>query len=311
MSILFFLLSSVGRAEILFSESFENNNFSSRGWYDGNPTANGIVSGGQSGNCLKWAWAQNSVTPSDFTRSRRLFTATDSLSVSFYVKFESNWRGSQVDYHPHIINILSNLDGDWDGPSWSYLDTYIEFMSGIGAPYNINPQIALQDGKRINVAACPGNPPCDATNTENRAIGGCNGCAAGSACGNISDCYRCASGWCNGRIWKPSNILGKDQWVKVETYFKMNTVSQNVGQANGVLKMWINGMQIMNYSNLIYRTNQDATKKFRQFIFGPWIEVGAPIAQTMWLDELVLSTDEPYVSGDISPPAPPQNLFVN
>ena len=42
-----FSIANSSQADILFSESFENNNFSSRGWYDGNPTANGIVSGGQ------------------------------------------------------------------------------------------------------------------------------------------------------------------------------------------------------------------------------------------------------------------------
>src|SRR3989339_2175989 len=41
----------------LIEESFDNNSFAARGWYDN--TAHGtIVSGGQTGNCIQWAWAQ-------------------------------------------------------------------------------------------------------------------------------------------------------------------------------------------------------------------------------------------------------------
>ncbi len=306
-------LAGIARAEVLFTESFENNNFSARGWYDGNPSAGGIVSGGQSGNCFKWAWTQGAVMPSDFQRSRKLFTDTDSLYISFYIKFDQNWRGSQVDYHPHMIYLLSNLDGDYAGPSYSFLDTYIEFKSDIGSPYATRPMLLVQDGRRVSRSGCNGNLPCDiSASSENRAVGGCNGCKAGSACGNFSDCYQCSSGWCNGRGWLPSNVsVSKGRWVRVEYFFKMNSISQNVGQPDGALKMWLDGTQVVNHSNMVYRTNQDATKKFRQFMFGPWIEVGSPIAQTMWLDELVVGTDEPYVSGDTSAPAAPGNLNVN
>jgi hypothetical protein len=291
---------------VLFTENFEDANFATRGWYDN--TGHGtIVSGGKSGNCLQWAWASGQTTPTNGAALRKKFTATESLYVSFYVKFQSTWRGSQKAYHPHMIYVPSNLDDDYCGLSSNYLNTYIEAVSDIGGSYAIRPTIAIQDNLRVN-ATCSGNPPCDLTaTTENRSVAYCNGCKGGADCGT-GICYNDGS-WYSSNAWQTaSNSIPKDQWVRVETYFRMNTVSANIGQADGIMKLWIDGVNVIDHANIVYRTNQDATKKWSQFVFAPYIGDGSPIAQTMWVDELTVGTANPYTGN--SAPNPPTGLRV-
>lgn len=290
----------------LFTESFENNSLAARGWYDN--TGHGtIVSGGQSGKCLQWSWGAGQTAPTNGAAVRKKFAATDSLYVSFYIKFQSTWRGSQKPYHPHMIYIPSNLDPDYSPLADNYLNTYIEAVSDVGSPYTIRPAIAIQDNKRVNTSC--GSLPCNlTTTTENRSVAYCNGCKSGANCGT-GVCYNDGS-WYSANLWGAStSSIPTNQWVHVETYFKMNTISGNLGQADGVMKMWIDGVNIINYSNIVYRTNQDATKKWSQFVLAPYIGDGSPIAQTMWIDELTVGTGEPN-GEDPTKPSPPTNLRI-
>jgi hypothetical protein len=296
-------------ATTLFTESFQDNNLSARGWYD-NTNHGTIVSGGQSGNCLQWAWTSGQTTPANGGSIRKKFTPTDSLYVSFYVKFQSTWRGSQQPYHPHMIYIPSNLDPEYCPLASNYLSTYIEAVSDVGSPYTIRPMTGMQDNLRVN-SSCAGGPPCNMTTiTENRSVTFCNGCKAGADCGQEGICYNDGSSWYSVNIWKPgSSSIPTNQWVHVETYYKMNSISGNIGQADGVMKMWIDGVNIINSTNVVYRTNQDATKKWAQFVLAPYIGSGSPITQTMWIDELTVGTGEPN-GEDPTKPSPPTNLRV-
>jgi len=297
---------------VLFSESFDNNSFSSRGWYD-NAAQGTIASGGQSGNSLQWAWSQGATTPTNGGAMRKKFTPTDSLFVSFYVKFQSGWRGSQKAYHPHLIMIPSDLDTDYAPLANNYLQTYIEFVSDVGSPYTIRPLLGLQDEKRVNTAN--GTPPNNLTAvTENRSVNYCNTPVSSGALGT---CYA-DNPYYSANTWKASNAsLSTNVWHKVDVYFKMNTISNNKGQSNGIMQQWIDGTLVINRSDVLYRTAQDATKKWAQFVLAPWIGDGSPIAQTMWIDELKVSTSgsgtgttPPPSGGDTTPPAVPTGLSV-
>jgi hypothetical protein len=309
---LFFVVILNGRqyvsAATLFEEKFEDKNYASRSWYD-NASQGNIASGGQSGNCMEWTFAKGQTAPNNGSSMRKKFTATDSLYVSYYLKFQSTWEGSQQSYHPHMFYVPSNLDSDYCSLADNYLNTYIEAVSDIGSPYNIRPTIAIQDNLRVN-STCTGSPPCNMTSTENRSVAYCNGCKTEADCGQ-GICYN-DSGWYSSNYWTTTQYaIPKNQWSHIEVYFKMNSISSSVGQADGVMKMWIDGQNVFNKNNIIFRTNQDATKKWAQFVLGPYIGVGSPIAQTMWVDELKLSTDEPYTSTDTTPPAAPKNVVVN
>ena len=88
-----------------------------------------------------------------WSAKRHLFTPTPTVYVSFWVKYSTNWVGSGQTYHPHEFVILSDLDGDWDGPSDNYLTAYIENVYNNGG----YPRLALQDSKNVNLNF--GTPP--------------------------------------------------------------------------------------------------------------------------------------------------------
>lgn len=295
----------------LFTENFDNNSFSSRGWYDN--YNHGIITnvGCQAGSCLEWSWAAGATNPTNGGTMRKKFAPTDKLYVSFYAKFPSNWRGSQKDYHPHMINILSDLDSDYSPLAGNYLNTYIEFVSDKASPYSIRPSLALQDTLRTNTGqgALPNNLT---SSTENRSVNYCNGYKATQDKGQIQTCYDTGGGyWYSATGWKnESKSLSLGEWHKVEVYFEMNSINNNVAQANGVMKEWVDGQEVINHSNIIYRTAQDAAKKWAQFDLAPWIGDGSPIAQKMWLDELTVSNSLPGGNTDTTPPVVPSGLRV-
>lgn len=284
---------------LLFSESFENNSYASRGWYD-NTSHGTIVSGGQSGNALQWSWGSAATTPTNGGSMRMQFAPTDSLYLSYYVKFQTGWRGSQKAYHPHMLYVLSDLDNAASAYSPlanNYLQTYVEFLSDVGSPYTIRPQLAIQDQKRVNTSS--GTPPNNLTAvTENRSVAYCNTPVSAGATGT---CYA-DNPYYSANTWKASTAsISTNAWHHVEVYLKMNTISGGKGQANGLMQEWIDGVQVINRSDVLYRTAQDATKKWAQFVLAPYIGDGSPIAQSMWLDELKVSTSPPGTAAIIAP----------
>lgn len=291
-------------SSILFKESFEDSNFAQRGWYD-NTNHGTIISGGQTGNGLQWTWAQGGTKPFNGAAMRKLFPATDSLYVSFYTKFQSGWEGSQKAYHPHLITIPSDLDSIYAPLANNYLDTYIEFIADVGSPYAIRPQLGIQDSLRVNTSL--GTPPNNLTaTTENRSVAYCN---SPEISGALGTCYN-SGGWYSANTWLASSAsVSTNAWHHVEVYFKMNTISGGKGQANGIMTKWIDGVKVIDHSNIVYRTNQDATKKWAQFVLSPYIGDGSPIAQTMWIDELSVATAIPTGSS-IAAPAAPTNLTI-
>ncbi|MBJ6727570.1 hypothetical protein [Geomesophilobacter sediminis] len=282
-----------------FTESFENNSFASRGWYD-NTNQGTIVSGGQSGNCLQWNWAAGAVTPTNGASSRLAITPTDTLYLSFYVKFQSGWQGSQKTYHPHLMYILSDLDynaNHYSPLANNYLQTYVEFLSDIGNPYGVHPQIALQDEKRVNTSY--GTPPNNlSATTENRSVNYCNTPVYSGV--NGQTCFA-DNPYYSSNIWLSSATVPTGGWHHVEVYMAMNSVTNGKGNNDGIMQEWIDGTPVINQANILYRTAQDATKKWAEFVLAPYIGDGSPIAQSMWIDELTIQPTKP---GNAAPSAP-------
>lgn len=293
----------------IFTEGFDDDNFSSRDWFDDTSKIVDTSHKYSGTGSLKYTWTQSGIVPNNGLALRKEFDPTDELYVSFRIYFEDIYRGSQVNYHPHFIYILSDLDNPWGGLARNYLNTYVEFVSDIGSPYELRPQIQLQDSLRVNTNL--GATPNDLTEvTEDRSAMYCNGCKSGAECGT-GDCF--GSPRYSANYWKDTSIeIPKGQWVHYEAYFKMNTISGGVGQADGLMKLWIDGKLSLNYSNIVYRTNQDATKKWATIVLAPYIGDGSPIAQSFWVDDLKLATSySGSGAGDtVSLPAPPTGLKI-
>lgn len=286
-------VSSVNAASaVLFQEDFEDTDFASRGWYD---SPGGTLSSTEatpgSTKSFECRFASGGQVCAGGTPSRHLFTATDSIYVSYYVKYSANWEGSNTYYHPHEFFIMTNEDSAFWGPSTSHLTAYIEQNEG-------KPLLLLQDALNIDNA----QPNVDLTGiTENRGIAGCNG--------GGGTCWYDGSIWRNEKVWPASMVYFQDtagayyknDWHHVEGYFKLNTVSAGVGVADGVMKYWYDGVLIISDSSVIMRTGQYPNMMFNQFLMSPYIGDGSPVDQTMWVDDLVVSTTAPA-------PSPPTNL---
>lgn len=284
---------------IFFTENFDDTNFAARGWYD--VTAGTIDTGVYSpsgGNAsLKISWTQGSTTP--IAPRRHLFTASDTVYLSYWVKFGTagvTWQGSGQTYHPHIIQLLTDADGDFAAPALSHLSMRIETTL-------FTPRMEFQDGMRINSAQLGVNLLGTSTT---HAIAGGNGSQPGS---NASYWFDGTDYWNNSDYDATSPAFVNDTWHHVEVYVAMNSVSNGVPQADGILKYWVDGNLVVSQTNVYLRTAQYSTQKFDKFLLVPYIGApgGSPIAQDMWIDNLVVANQP--ASSQTSVPAP-TNLRV-
>jgi len=288
---------------ILFKESFEDTNFSARGWYDNtNLQLSTTEHIGGSASSAEFHFLQGATTPTSGGSIRKKFAETDEIYVSYYVKYSANWEGSNKNYHPHEFMILTNIDDDWSNLAYTHLTTYIEQNEG-------NPLLAIQDGQNID----EGNIGFNLTSvTEQRSVAGCNGDSDGYGDGT---CYPSGTVHWNGKLWKTDIIYFSDHtgqyykndWHHIEVYIKLNSISDGIGQKDGVLRLWYDNNPIINYNDVILRTGQHPNMRFNQFIIAPWIGDGSPIDQSFWVDNLTVSTSRPL---SLLAPSAPTNLRI-
>jgi hypothetical protein len=285
-------------ADVLFTETFENANFASRGWYD---TTNYQVTSAESvpgsGSSMVVTWTSGQTNPGGLGAMRRDFSSTEDVYLSYWVKYSSNYVGSQQNYHPHEFMFLTNQDG-YIGPAISRTTAYIEQVGGV-------PLVAFQDSVNIDTNQIG----VDLTGvSEFRSVNGCNGNQGGA---DFSDCYNW-NGWRNGRGFRSpiqafSNSQGqyyKGDWQFVEAFIEMNSVVGGIGQADGRVRYWIDGELLIDRPGLILRTGEFPSMEWDQLLFGPYIGDGSPVTQTMWVDNLTLRDDLP------SAVTPPLNNLV-
>jgi hypothetical protein len=292
-----------GGGTILFVESFDNGDFGGRGWYDGGtPTLSTTdkVAGASSFQCT---FQQRSApgTPSTCpSPARHTFVATESVYASFWLKLSTNWVGSGLPYHPHMMHFINDLDGNWVGPSHTYLTTYMEVVGGRAL-------LALQDAKNVDLGCilrnddtfvgCGGNFSTYVFG-EDRSVCACNG-LMGLVDGR--DCFSNGDGtWYSARSWDyPGAFVDdagpfyKGDWHFVEIYFEMNTIAGGIAQADGKIRWLQDGVTLIASDNILLRTGQRPTLAFKQFAVMPYIGDGSPITQSFWLDELTVATARP------------------
>jgi hypothetical protein len=275
---------------ILFQENFEDAALNSRGWYDNTSvqlSTTEHITG--SSSSAQYHFLAGATTPTSGGSQRHKFTPSNSLYVSFYVKYSANWVGSGVAYHPHEFYILSTMDGDYDGPSQNYLDVYVEHNYQNGG----KPRLAFQDNKSVNYSY--GQVPNNLiATTEDRSTGGCNGVVESNI---FSECFNFGTYWYNDKqltgpvVFQPSPGPGyKGDWNFVEAYFQLNTIANGIGQADGVAQYWFNGTLIIDRHDILFRTGAHPTLQFSQFIIAPYIGDGSPVDQSMFVDNLRAAT---------------------
>jgi uncharacterized protein YjdB len=286
-------VTSGGGGAVLFQETFEDNAFAARGWYDNtSPVTTTAQHLPGSTRALEMHYLPGATTPVAGGSTRHLFPATPTVYVSYWVKYSSNWVGSGQLYHPHEFLIMSDLDGDWDGPSNGWLVAYIEHNYQNGGI----PRLQLQDNKAINTSFGP--PPINLVGvTENRSTSGCNGVVESNV---VATCFNMPP-WYNGKelhasqVWfQPNPGPGyKGDWNHVEAYFQINSIAGGTGVADGVMQYWFNGTLVLDRHDILFRTGARPSINFHQFLIAPYIGDRSPVDQYMWVDNLMVATSKP------------------
>lgn len=293
---------SAQAATPLLVEKFDDAALSSRGWYDGGtPVISKTERIPGSSGSLQYTFRAGSTTPTSGGAMRHGFAETDSIYLSYHIKYSDNWVGSQKPYHPHMFHFLTNLDGKWSGLAETHLTAYVEDNGG-------RMRFIIQDTKNIDQNQIGKNL---VGATENRGVAGCNGDSDGHGAG---DCYKSGSLYRNGKSWSSRNVNFssargpnyKGDWHQVETYVKLNSIVNGKAVADGIVRMWIDGKTVIDHNNVMLRTARNANMRFNQIAIGPYIGDGSPVEQTFWVDELVVAKEPPKAAQ--ARPSAPSNV---
>ncbi len=290
-----------GGGTILFEERFDDANFGARGWYDGSSgTIDTTERAPGSTSSYQCAFAPGATGCTSGTPARHLLTATETAYLSFWIKFSPSWVGSGRAYHPHMMHFINDLDSRWVGPAHTHLTTYVEVVGGRAL-------LALQDSKNADLACllrndgsfvgCGGDFATYAF-TEDRSVCACNG-IVGDLDGK--DCFPNGNGtWYSSRSWSSPNAFvdgpgpnAKTDWHFVEVYFEMNSISGGIGVPDGKIRWVQDGRTLISSDAILMRTGARPTLAFNQFAMLPYIGDGSPVAQSFWIDDLVVATARP------------------
>ncbi len=275
------------KGALVMSESFENNNWSARGWYDGT-NSTGTTAGGYQGNALNWTWVTGNTNPTGFSTIRRILAQSfDEFIIEYYVKHGTGWVGSGVNYHPHLIHIVSTEDWAVNGygpMAGNHSNLYFESLVNGGVNY---PQIAHQDRERAVSSRS------DLTGvTETRSANDCDTPRALSGA-TSGTCYSSGGGWYSANTWRSSTVnIPAGEWVKITSHVKKNTFTAGIGNFDGILRVWVNDALAIESTSVMYAAGTYADTEWNKIALAPYMQPGngSPANQTMWLDELSVWT---------------------
>lgn len=305
----FFLLAfaspSSAAERVLFEESFEDTSWADHGWYDGpqiRTTTEEKVTGNRS--CV-WHWEkEGDVLPSG-KGGRVKLDPVDNITFTFKVKHSESWQWTGVRWHPHEFLFMTNVDPDGMGPAYTHLTFYVERVNGV-------PRLGIQDSRNID----EGRLGEDLVGvTEFRSVAGGNGDSDGHGTGNH---YRAGEHYRNGKHWDPPGVFFADvwgdylktDWHELKTRIVLNTLKKRppqvvqtggdkgqvatnfVGQKDGIIQMWYDGVLIMEHRDVVFRTGEHPDLKIDKFLMLPYIGPGARGEQKIWIDDLLITTEE-------------------
>ena len=243
--------------ESLFTESFDDADLQSRGWYDLGRTR--IVGNAKAGNgCIEYEWVKGQGNVQGSSPMRRLFEPTDRVYLRYYLKLSKGWGWSGRNYHPHLSHFMTTENGKWHGPAASHLTTYTEPVGG-------KLRLALQD---IQNKDAP------------------HGLTQGPLKGGY-----------NGQFFDSREVLfNDDQWHLVEAYFQLNTLDLAADKPirDGVVRGWFDGKLVVEETDVVLRSTDFPKMQFNQFLLMPYFGPGLlPHPQKLWIDELSVARERP------------------
>jgi len=278
-------------ARLLFAESFEDTQWTERGWYDGPHMEIVAADDAPEGKtvCI-WDWQHaGDVSPSGGGARASLPPVTE-VTLSAHVRHDPEWQWTGRGWHPHMFHFVTDADDKYVGPAHTHLTFYVEAVDGI-------PRLAIQDGRNIDEERV--GQDLSAV-TEARSVAGCNGDSDGHGEG---DCYSVGARHANGKVWQADGIwFSADKgprymgdWHHVQAHFRLNTVVDGVAQRDGALQYWYDGELLIDFADVVFRTGQHPDMHIDQFLMTPYYGPGVPRAQRMWVDDLRIYEGRPEV----------------
>ena len=288
-------VATVSASVTFITETFEDSNFTSRGWYDmgGSPVIDPVNPHSGFG-CVRFTWSPGNSLPDTGWAARRLFTPTDRVYIEYWVRFSSNWSGSGLVFNPHEWQIVTTEDSAFVGPASTRLTALVQsnYQSGIVGHILATDQVNI-DNSNIGV---------DRTGvTEVRATQGCNGFLETTH--TKTSCFDGGGGiFQNSREWHDTTVsisdAEKTNWHKVGAYFQLNTVSGGIGQQDGIIRYWVDDVLKMSHTGVVLRTGQYPNMLFNQLLMIPSMgSGGSPSTQSVWYDDLTVDANPPPTGG--------------
>ena len=288
------------KGSVLFTESFEDDSWSARGWWDGGASGGNAVvnSGGQSGNALTWTWAEDGDVPTGWEAMRnRLASSASEFLIEYYVRLETGWQGSGLDWQPLIIHLMSTVDGDYAGLAHANSGLYFE----VSGSY---PRTGHQDNLRVNTSN--GTVPNDLRAvTETRSANHCNTPYSLSGA-DTYDCFAIGEDYYSANWWVSDTVsIPAGTWTKITAHVKRNTFTGGVGNFDGIMRLWVGDQLAISSDTVLYAAGAYQSTAWDKIVLAPYIGDGSPALQTMRLDELAV-----YEVANGSPPITPNGTRV-
>lgn len=249
-----FFISAEAPEDVLFRESFDDDQWSTRGWYDGGVcriSENSM----QGAGCIEYEWLKNVQPVRGSSAKRHLLSPVEEVYIRFYIRLSKEWQWTRVNYHPHLTHFLTTENSDYHGPAVSHLTLYIEPVNG-----------------KLRLAA---------TDIQNENM------PHGLTQGPLKGGY-------NGKLYDSKDLLFvDDKWHCIEAFFRLNSLDMNNDKPNkdGIVRGWFDGKLVIDNTDVILRSTDFPDMKINQFIMAPYFGPGLlNNAQKLWIDELVVST---------------------
>ncbi len=242
------------KENILFSESFEDENLISREWYDGS-VARISKDACKGKGSIEYEWVKGEQKVQGSSGFRRLFEPSEEIYLRYYLKLSKGWQWTNVNYHPHLTHFMTTENSAHHGPAASHLTLYIE-------PVNGKLRLGAQDIQNKDM-------PHGLTQGELR-------------------------GGYNGKLYDSKEIVFDDnEWHCVEAYFKLNSLDLTNDKPNrdGIVIGWVDGKEVIKHTDIILRSTDFPDMKFNQFLMTPYFGPGLlNNNQKLWIDEMVVGT---------------------
>jgi hypothetical protein len=220
------------------------------------------------------------------------------IYLSYYVRYDPGWRGSERSYHPHEWYLLTNADDRFVGPARTHLTVYVEQTGG-------RPFIGVQDNRNINpacilrnddaVVGCAGGRVEDFPFGEDRSVAACNGLVGEL---DARDCYPSGNpeGWYSSRAWRAGEAVlsgpgpaGSGGWRRVEAVVILNRLEAGVGIPDGRIRLWVDGELVVSSDQVLFRTGRHPEMRFHHLLLAPYLGDGSPVDQQMRLAQVVVA----------------------